>query len=226
MKFIQSPNYDKGRQGNKIQKIVIHWFGVGDLASAVTHFQKKTSKVSAHYLIENNDVVQMVLDEDTAWHAGNYAENQKSIGLEHSAEPNRNASNLTYNTSARLILELSKRHGIPLDTSHIVGHKTIVNTQCPGTINIEKLISLAKSFDTSASDCEKELDGVRDSRDKWKKNSQEQEKLLKIQAAKIGDLTSQLQEKDSACNKLKFAVSNLVTDLKADLDKFTKEEVI
>lgn len=202
MKFIQSPNYDKGRNGNKIEKIVIHWFGAGDLASAVAHFQNNASDVSAHYLIENTDVVQMVNEEDTAWHAGNLAENRRSIGIEHSATPDRPATELTYQTSGKLIAQLCKKYSIPLDTKHIVGHKTIKATQCPGTINIEKLIAIAKEGDKS--ECEQELEDMRTSRNTWRKRAEDAEKTTETQAKDLAKQQVKITDLEKQNFKLSF----------------------
>lgn len=146
--FKGSPNYNKGRAGKKIEKIVIHWFGIGSLESANTRFQNPASQVSAHFGVSQGRIWQWVKEEDTAWHSGNLLVNQTSIGIEHDAgvEPPHDLSQLDYNTSAELLAYISKKYNIPLNRSTVVGHREIKATQCPGTINIDKLISLAKSL--------------------------------------------------------------------------------
>lgn len=137
-----SPNKDSNRV--KIDTIVIHWI-VGNLAAADAVFAKPAS-TSAHYGVEDNNVHQYVPENMVAYHAGNYVVNQRSIGIEHSAAPDRPASNQTYETSGQLIAEIAKRNNIPLDRAHIKGHKEIVSTQCPGTMDIDRLISIAKKY--------------------------------------------------------------------------------
>jgi N-acetyl-anhydromuramyl-L-alanine amidase AmpD len=119
--WIGSPNYDKGRGGNSVTKIVIHWMA-GTLAATDAVFQDKTRKTSAHYGIEDATVHQYVLEVDTAFHAGDYAVNQRSIGIEHSAQAGRDASEATYQTSARLIADICKRYGLPINGNTIVPH--------------------------------------------------------------------------------------------------------
>lgn len=138
-----SPNFDKNRK--PINTIVIHWI-VGTLASADAQFQKTTPGTSAHYGIENKEIHQYVKEEEVAYHAGVYAMNQRSIGIEHSAAPDRPATDETYNTSGELIAEIAKRHDIPLDRTHIIGHKEVKATQCPGTMDIDRLIRIAQDF--------------------------------------------------------------------------------
>ena len=142
IKWIGSPNFDKNRV--KIDRVVIHWFGAGNQAGADAQFQKATPGTSAHYSVENDSVHQYVKEENVAYHAGNYAMNQRSIGIEHSAEPNRPASDKTYEIAGRLLGEICKRHDIPLDRTHIIKHAEVKATQCPGTMDLERLISIAK----------------------------------------------------------------------------------
>jgi hypothetical protein len=137
-----SPAHDKGRK-SKIDRVVIHWFGVGNLDAANRHFTRPNATTSAHYGIEDDRVIQWVREDDTAWHAGNLAMNRRSIGVEHSAEPNRPATEKTIQTSAKLIAGICKRYAIPLDRKHIIGHNEVKATQCPGTIPIDRIIQLA-----------------------------------------------------------------------------------
>lgn len=141
-----SPNYNKRLA--KVDRIVIHWFGVGTLESANDRFQKASNQTSAHYGISKGRCWQWVDEKNAAWHAGNYAMNQRSIGIEHDAgiNPKHDLSEQDYKNTAELVAGISKRWGIPLDRAHVLGHNQIKATQCPGTIVIDKIIALAKQF--------------------------------------------------------------------------------
>lgn len=141
IKWVGSPNFDTNRK--PIDRLVIHWMS-GTLAGTDAQFQKKTPSTSAHYGIEDRNIHQYVKEENVAYQAGNYAINQRSIGIEHSAAPNRPASEETYQTSAELVADICKRYSIPLDRTHILKHSEIKATQCPGTIDLDKIIQLAK----------------------------------------------------------------------------------
>lgn len=134
-------NYSKGRGTNKVELIIVHWI-VGTLEVADKTFQNPNSKVSAHYGVGGNNIHQYVSESDTAWHAGNLSINKKSIGIEHEGGPNLPISEDTYKTSASLIKDICQRYNIPIDRTHIKGHKEIVPTQCPGTLDIDKIINL------------------------------------------------------------------------------------
>lgn len=138
---IPTTNYDISRK--PIKQIVIHWI-VGTLASADARFMKAEEQASAHYGVEDNTIYQWVDEEHTSYAVGNYTRNQETISIEHSASPTRPASEKTYQTSGQLVREIAKRWNIPLDRKHIIGHREISATACPGTIDIEKIIELAK----------------------------------------------------------------------------------
>ncbi len=144
--WIGSPNYDKNRK--PIDRIVIHWI-VGTLRSADAQFQKKSPGTSAHYAIEDNAVHQYVKEESVAYHAGKYSMNQRSVGIEHSADPDRKASEKTYQSSGKLVAEVCKRYNIPIDRKHILKHSEVKATQCPGTIDLNKIIKIARGANMS-----------------------------------------------------------------------------
>jgi len=145
--WIGSPNFTKGRGNKKVKQIVIHWFGSAgsSLSSTDRHFQKANG-TSAHFAVENERIHQYVDTEDTAWSVGVFERNQETISIEHSADTARQATEETYQTSAKLIRHLSDIYKIPLDRSGIIGHKEVKPTQCPGSIDIDKLIRLAKEI--------------------------------------------------------------------------------
>jgi N-acetylmuramoyl-L-alanine amidase CwlA len=145
-KGCHSNNFGVGRAGHKVDKIVVHWI-VGTLESANITFQNPDRKASAHYGIGGTKIFQWVKEEDTAWHASNLTVNRQSIGIEHEGGPTLPISDATYKTSAKLIKEICQRYNLPLDRSHIRAHKEFANTQCPGTLDIDRLISLAKGED-------------------------------------------------------------------------------
>ena len=141
-----SPNHDGNRK--PIDRIVIHWI-VGSLAMADGIFAKPNS-TSSHYGVENDQVHQYVQENKVAYHAGNYLMNQRSIGIEHSAAPDRPASDSTYKTSGELIAQIAKRHNIPLDRAHILRHSEVIETKCCGTVDVDRLIQIAKGNITSS----------------------------------------------------------------------------
>ena len=135
--FLPSPNHWKGRS-KKTRSIVIHWWGDPKnnpkFDDVVAHLRKPSSQVSAHYVVSDRRVVQLVAEKDTAWHAR--SANPFSIGIE--VDPNTPGA--TYETVGKLVREIRKRHGnLPLEK-----HSRYVATQCPGTIDLDKINALAR----------------------------------------------------------------------------------
>jgi len=145
-------NFEQGRRGNKIDKIILHWI-VGTLESADATFANPQRVASAHYGIGDGEVHQYVNDQDTAYHAGNFGVNLTSIGIEHeggweiSPGVRMKPSDKTHETSGKLVAALSKKYNIPLTREHIKGHKevSLSGTECPGTLDIDRIIKIAKT---------------------------------------------------------------------------------
>jgi N-acetyl-anhydromuramyl-L-alanine amidase AmpD len=176
-----SPNYTSGRNWQRIKLVVIHWVGQGTADSAAAWFANDSSNVSAHYIVGDSVVYQCVAEKDTAWHSGNWDVNLESIGIEHEATPDKPATENVYKKSAELIKTICEKYSIPIDREHIIGHNEVKATACPGTIDIDKLISLAKG---EQMDCEKELDEMRLSRNGWRDKAEELENKLLEESTK------------------------------------------
>lgn len=123
-----APCHTKGRGGNKIKYIVIHhWDDPAKKPSfdgVVNWFATGRGNNSAHYVVEAGKAARMVSESDTAWHAGNWAYNQQSIGI----ECNPRNTDADRKTIGELIDDIQKRHG----KLTILGHKDCSSTTCPG----------------------------------------------------------------------------------------------
>lgn len=148
--WVGSPNYTAGRGGYSVLGCVIHWMD-GNLAGADGVFQDTNRNTSAHYGVEDNTVHQYVKEEDTAYQAGNWVVNEQTIGIEHSAQPGRDATDATYASSAQLIADAAKRWGFAINGSTVRPHNSIISTQCPGTVDVNRLINAANSLTGNAS---------------------------------------------------------------------------
>lgn len=144
--FSQSPNYTPGRQGNQVDTVVYHWID-GYQSVADSRFADPSSKVSAHFSVEDASVHQYVRIQDTAWHAGNWPVNLRSVGIEHSAQPGRDASDATYASSAQLVLQVARSLGKRVDDLRHIPHSSVRATQCPGTLNIGRIVQQARSLE-------------------------------------------------------------------------------
>lgn len=85
----QSPNFDERASSIPLQYIVLHYTGMKTGAEALQRLCDSKSKVSAHYVIEEDGRIFKLVDEDKrAWHAGLSSwhcitdMNSASIGIE------------------------------------------------------------------------------------------------------------------------------------------------
>jgi N-acetyl-anhydromuramyl-L-alanine amidase AmpD len=110
-----------------VDMIVIHDTEGGWNASVAT-LQNDAGK-SVHYIVDadGSRVGQFVPESYTAWHAGNYYYNQRSVGIEHvgmAADPNGYSDGL-YAKSTALVQSIRTRWKVPVDRTHIIGHYQI-----------------------------------------------------------------------------------------------------
>lgn len=143
-------NYRVGRDGRPIQYIIIHSI-VGSLNSCIKTFQSPTRIASAHNIVGwNGREVQMVTYPDTAYHAGNWEINLRSIGIEHDdqARPWDPRPDVLYEASARRVASLCIRFGIPCDRGHIKKHSevSLKGTACPAGLDIDRIVARAKQI--------------------------------------------------------------------------------
>ena len=133
----------------KLEGVVVHWWDdpakKPSLNGVVSWFKNPASQVSAHYVVENGTVVQMVTDDHVAWHAGSRYWNERTIGIE--CNPRMTQGDLE--TLAQLIADLERKHGPLLVYKH-----SDVNpgTQCPGTYagKIGWLVARVNTLKTAA----------------------------------------------------------------------------
>ncbi|MEH1950489.1 MAG: peptidoglycan recognition family protein [Nostoc sp.] len=105
------------------------------LQAAIATFQDPEEQVSAHYIVARDGTcIQMVLEDHTAWHAGDRAMNHRSIGIEHVADKNNlGMTQEQQQCSLNLIGYLVDKYKI--QKSHIHTHRTVDTiaggTDCP-----------------------------------------------------------------------------------------------
>ena len=131
-----SPNFD-GRDG-PITMLVLHYTGMQSGAAALQRLRDEASKVSSHYVIEEDGKIhRLVREEDRAWHAGVScwgglpALNDCSIGIE-IVNPGhewgyRAFPDVQMQAVETLGLQIIRRWSIPLE--RVVGHSDIAPTR-------------------------------------------------------------------------------------------------
>ncbi|MDA7480032.1 N-acetylmuramoyl-L-alanine amidase [Candidatus Pelagibacter ubique] len=130
-----SPNFNpKKRASKQIKFIIFHYTGMKSESDALKRLTEIQSEVSCHYLIKNNgEIVKIVPDLYTAWHAGksswkNYKSlNQNSIGIEITNPGHeygyKNFTQKQITTLVKLSKFLIKKYKI--NPKNILGHSDI-----------------------------------------------------------------------------------------------------
>lgn len=143
-----SSQNDPGYPRHTIDRVVIHHNSGTNYQGALSTWLKGgRANTSAHYEITPTQIIGAVDETRSAWHAGNKTMNQRSIGLEHvnsAGAPDWPVAEATLKNSARLCADICKRYGIPIDSTHIIPHKSIVATDCPGGISMAHYIDLVR----------------------------------------------------------------------------------
>ena len=151
-----SPNFDpKKKKPNQIKFLIFHYTGMKTEKAAINRLTDIESRVSAHYLIkQNGEIITLVPDLYTAWHAGksiwkNYSSlNKDSIGIE-IVNPGHDInykkfSKIQLRTLIRLSKFLIKKYKI--NSKNVLGHSDIApeRKKDPGEKFPWKLLSKKK----------------------------------------------------------------------------------
>lgn len=138
--YIQAACYTRGRSGKEIDRIVLHHWGNDGQKhdNIINWFKNPLSNVSAHFVVSGERVTQMVNLNDTAWHAGNWDWNCRSIGIEARPEHDKTSQE----TVAKLVAQIWTHWGkLPL-----YEHREIVPTGCPGRWHKEEVKAMAEKY--------------------------------------------------------------------------------
>lgn len=134
--MILTKHFTTGRQGAKINKIVIH-YNDGNLTTEGCYSVWQTRAASAHYQVESTGRIgQLVWDANTAWHAGNWAANISSIGIEHANLSGGVVSAACLDAGSHLTAALCVKYGLgrPQWDVNVFPHRRFSSTSCPGQL--------------------------------------------------------------------------------------------
>ncbi|MBI1385547.1 MAG: N-acetylmuramoyl-L-alanine amidase [Rhizobiales bacterium] len=129
-----SPNHEARPDGSHPDMLILHYTGMADHDRALYWLTTPESKVSCHYLVdEDGTVTQMVAERHKAWHAGishwagRESLNDCSIGIE-IHNPGHEAGRPPYPEAqmeavTRLALDICARRGIP--AKRVLAHSDV-----------------------------------------------------------------------------------------------------
>ena len=136
LSIIERPslNFDSRGQNYVIDMILLHYTGMLSAKEALDRMRNPLSKVSAHYMIDDDGTIIKLVDEnDRAWHAGisswrgNTNINSRSIGIELTNPGHEHGyQNFTVPQMESLVglgKEILARYPIP--NKNVVGHSDV-----------------------------------------------------------------------------------------------------
>lgn len=138
-------NYSELENRNKTDMIVIHHTGnpTDDDLSAkeinASHQAQGWTCIGYHYVIRKNGTIEIGRPHWTIG-AHAYGENSHTIGIHvcgnfEIGEP----TSKQIESLAMLIANICTDYGLPIDTTHVVGHRDLMATACPG-YNLYKIL--------------------------------------------------------------------------------------
>lgn len=150
--MITKYNHDKATN-RKIKYIVIHWVGAASTAiNNGTYFQGGDRGASAHYFVDDNNIVKSVRERDIAWavrshglldQGSPYAKNggrlfgkctnQNSVSIEMCCRKNAKGqlyiTEKTIKKTAELVQAIQKR--LKINDEHVIRHFDVNGKLCP-----------------------------------------------------------------------------------------------
>ena len=129
-----SPNYDVRKGSVKVDMLVLHYTGMGNSQVALERLCNPATKVSAHYMIDEDGTIYALVDEYLrAWHAGvscwagQKDINSCSIGIE-LVNPGHDFGYRSFPKKQRdalvvLAEDIMGRHAIP--AHRVLGHSDV-----------------------------------------------------------------------------------------------------
>ena len=127
-------NYTQAeRPESEIRFVVIH-VTEGSFLGTVAWLRDPRAHASANFVVgRDGQVQQLVPLHDIAWHAGNWAYNLRSVGIEnvgYTDDP-LGFTMKQYRASARIAAVIARRALIPIDRRHIIGHYQVPDPNDP-----------------------------------------------------------------------------------------------
>jgi N-acetylmuramoyl-L-alanine amidase len=128
------------RVNGRVEYIVIHDTGNPDIgADAEAHYRyfNTPRNASAHYFVDDKEIIQTVPDHKASWHCGDGKgihgiRNNNSIGIEICINKDGNYDKAVEKTM-ELVMYLVDKHRVPFN--RIVRHYDASGKRCPGTMS-------------------------------------------------------------------------------------------
>ena len=136
-KILTNTNYTKSNN-RKIEYIVVHFVGaVSTARNNASYFKNTYRGASAHYFVDENEIVQVVEDKNISWHCGankyySNARNSNSISIEMCCYKKNGKIDISDKVIANTIeLVKQKMKEYNVKPSNVLRHYDVTHKNCP-----------------------------------------------------------------------------------------------
>ena len=150
-------------RGRTIDHFVVHHAANSSLSGVLSIMSTGSRQVSSNYVVKDNDIVGVVPEEYRSWSLSSSVWDGRSITVETCNSAMGDASGwpisvATYHSLAKLIADCATRYNFPINRDRVLGHREVYSrhgasyaTACPGGINLDRLVSMAKEYQAGTS---------------------------------------------------------------------------
>ncbi len=153
---VSTPN-KSSRNGAAIQYIVLHHMASTSFSGVLELWRTGSKQGSANYAISNEgEVVGVVPESLRSWSLSSATWDAKSITfeIENSATGGSwPVSSAAHEATAKVVADLARRYGIPLDRNRVLGHREVYTrhgasyaTACPGGLDMDWIVARARAL--------------------------------------------------------------------------------
>lgn len=154
-KWVGSPNFNRYEPSADKKWITAHWMA-GTLAGTDSQFQipgtvteaGRGTNPATNYGVGQTEIHQYIREEHYQHGDGSRESNTYGISIEHEGGPNLPITDAVYANSARLMADIAKRYGWAeiVVYKNLFPHKYWAATECPGTLDLERLAREANAI--------------------------------------------------------------------------------
>jgi N-acetyl-anhydromuramyl-L-alanine amidase AmpD len=127
-------NYTKAKRKPAAVRFVVIHVTEGSFLGTVSWLRDPRSHASVNFVVSRTGAVQKLVPlHDIAWHAGNWAVNKRSIGIENEGYTKDPAGFplAEYKAAATIAGRVARQSLIPIDRRHIIGHSEVPDPNDP-----------------------------------------------------------------------------------------------
>jgi peptidoglycan hydrolase-like protein with peptidoglycan-binding domain len=153
---VNKTSEQSARTFKPLDHIILHHAASTSFSGVVAMMMPGGRKVSAHGVVKDAQFASVVDEKMRAWSLSSPKWDSRSLTIEacnSSAGGSWPLSPKTHEMLARIVVDWSKRYGIPIDRKHVIGHREVYSrygasyaTACPGGMDLDWIVTRAREL--------------------------------------------------------------------------------